>query len=75
VAHRELRRGRFALVPVLTAFYITTLYGLLTSVWIYNSVLAGFGVFTLATLAYARYDSRRTMTATNALSAQPETAR
>jgi len=41
-AHRLARNGKLVAVTVLAAFYACTMYGFVTSIWIYNSVIAAF---------------------------------
>jgi len=41
-AYVRARNGRLVAVTVLAAFYASTLYGFVTSIWIYNSVSAAF---------------------------------
>lgn len=45
VAFRSAQRGRHEGIPVLAGFYATTLYGFVTSIWIYNSTMAAFVIF------------------------------
>jgi oligosaccharide repeat unit polymerase len=45
LAFRAALRGRLEAVPVLAGFYATTLYGFVTSIWIYNSTMAAFVIF------------------------------
>ena len=71
VAYRAVGRGRIELVPVLAGFYATTLFSAITSIWVYNSMMAVFVLFAVATLAYGRY--RRRVRGTAAVSYQPAT--
>lgn len=45
LAYVAVRRGSFRAVPLLAAFYLTVFYSLITSVWIYNSLMAAMVIF------------------------------
>ena len=63
VYHR-LIQGEARLMPILVAFYASVLWSLVTCIWIWNSIVAAFVLFTIGFLAMLELDMVKSLPGT-----------
>lgn len=64
-AYRQVDKGKINSIPVLAVFYTSVLYSFVTSIWIYNSVIAAFVMFWVALWLMRRFSKSRNPSASD----------